>query len=873
MRIAASMNREPNTSDLRHSWRWGLSAAALLAGSVTPALAQAVATPSARAPEIVVVGKVPGSVVAQVPQAPIATFDEEDIQAYGVTSISDLLDAISPETNSGRGRGGSPIILVNGVRIASFRELRDYPPESIKRIEVLPEEVSLRYGFPPDQRVVNIILKDHFSAKTLENEDTTPQAGGGSVYDKFHATTTSIDMGKRLNIAAETDHTTPLTEATRGITTLAVPTVANDPNPAHYYDLVADQVNSSLNATWTLPVGVGAHSGTLAINGTVTEAKSISLSGLNTLEVTSLPGIPAPCTEPDCAVRSLPGALAKLSRTRTLQSGASLNKPLNAGVLGDWQFSATVDGTSATTTTHIDQRSPISGLLNVDDVDGVLPDLAPGGIARTVSTSNSVTSLVTIIGHPLHLPGGHVSMTVKAGFAYTGQISDNSLNTLGDQKLNRGDGSVGVNLGIPITSRREEFGAGLGDITLNFSAGVDRLSGASQLSNGGTVANWSGGVTWGVTEKLNLQASYINTQAAPSLSALGGPLNFSYNVPVYDYVSGKTYLVTTLSGGNPDLAKEAEHDIKLGANWTIPFLSNSTLIAEYFNNRSNNLTSGFPALTPQIEAAFAGRITRDANGDITAIDMRSVNLSSQHEVRLRWGINLFGNLGKPLPPVRGNRLMGMMGGAGGGGGLPRGFGGGGPDGPPPGGGGGDHSGGFGGGRGGGGGPGGGNRKRYPGRWNVSVYHTVQFVDRVVVAPGLTPLNLLSGDALSSGGGVARQSIEVDAGGFYKGFGLRVAGTWTGPTHVDPIGAPMTSDLRFGALAQLRLRLFTDFSQQTGLVKAIPFLNATRMSLMVNNILNARQKVTDGTGITPPTYQPFYEDPVGRVFGVELRKLF
>jgi len=855
MRIGVAMKQSGNLCQ-----RCCLPAVALLAGTGGVPVAAQTAAP-AHAPEIVVEGKMSGSVVAQVPQAPIATFDEEDIQAYGVTSISDLLDAIAPETNSGRGRGGRPIILVNGARIASFRELRDYPPESIKRIEVLPEEVSLRYGFPPDQRVVNIILKDHFSAHTLENEDTTPQDGGGSVYDKFHATTTSIDKGKRLNIAAETDHTSPLTEAARGITTLAVPTVASDPNPAQYYDLVADQVNSSLNATWTLPVGVGASSGTLAINGTVTEAKSVSLSGLNTLEVTSLSGIPTPCEQPSCAVRSLPGALATVSRTQTLQSGASLNKPL-----GNWQFSATVDGTSATTTTHTDQRSPTTSLLNVDDINGALPDVMAGGIARAVSTSNSVTSLATLIGHPLHLPGGHVSMTVKAGFAYTGQISDNSLNGLGDQKLNRGDVSVGVNLGIPITSRREEFGAGLGDITLNFSAGADRLS------DDGTIANWSGGVTWGITDRLNLQASYINTQAAPSLSALGGPQISTSNVPVFDFVTGKTFLVTTLSGGNPNLQREAEHDIKLGANWSLPFLANSTLIAEYFNNRSSNLTSGFPALTAQTEDAFASRITRDANGDITAIDMRSINLSSQHEVRLRWGINLFGNLGQPLPPAKGNRLMGMLGG---GGGPPRGFGGGSPDGPPPGGnfgggdhGGGDHGGGFGGGR--GGGSGGNGRQRYPGRWNISVYHTVQFVDRVVVAPGLAPLNLLGGDTISSGGGVARQSIEVDAGGFYKGFGLRLAGTWTGPSHVNTAGG---TNLNFGALAQLRMRMFADLGQQAALVKAIPLLKATRMSLMVNNILNARQKVTDAAGITPPTYQPYYEDPLGRVFGVELRKLF
>jgi hypothetical protein len=103
--------------------------------------------------------------------------DEEDIAAYGVNSISDLLDAISPQTGTGRGRGASgPVILVNGQRISSFREIRDYPPEAIRRVEILPEEVALRFGYPPDQRVVNFILKDLFKSKVLEGNSPRPRA-------------------------------------------------------------------------------------------------------------------------------------------------------------------------------------------------------------------------------------------------------------------------------------------------------------------------------------------------------------------------------------------------------------------------------------------------------------------------------------------------------------------------------------------------------------------------------------------------------------------------------------------------------------------------------------------------------------------------
>mgnify|MGYP002145477095 CR=1 FL=1 len=83
--------------------------------------------------------------------------------------------------------------------------------------------------------------------------------------------------------------------------------------------------------------------------------------------------------------------------------------------------------------------------------------------------------------------------------------------------LHRGDLSVGANLAMPLTSKRENFGAGLGDLTLNLSAGWNHLS------DFGSLTDWSAGLTWGLTDKLNLQASYIVNQAAPSLAQTGAP--------------------------------------------------------------------------------------------------------------------------------------------------------------------------------------------------------------------------------------------------------------------------------------------------------------------------------------------------------------
>lgn len=808
--------------------------------------------------EIVVVagggGRIKGQLV--VPQAPVVTLNEADIAAYGVTSISDLLDAIAPQANTGRGRGASmPAILINGQRVASFRELRDFPPEAIRKVEILPEEVALRLGFAPDQRVVNFILKNHFHSRTAEAEYQASDRGGTGMV-KGQLGLLKIDRGKRLNVTLKADHTSPMSEAQRGVTQESqVPTgaltVAGDPDPAAFRSLVANTSDYSANVTWTRPLGAGVTAGTISVNASAARSDSISLSGLNSVVLTA----------PDAseAYRTLPGALTQVSRTDTLNAGTSINKPL-----GDWQLSATLDTGHVVASTTSANRLGATQLQPLTDaasagtlaITGPLPPVAAAGFTRTSTDTDTLTSLVTLIGHPLALPAGKVTLTGKAGFAYTGQSGSISVVGSAVPSLHRGDASLGVNLAVPVTSRRENFGAGAGDITLNFSLGADRLS------DFGWLTNWSAGATWGVTEKLNLQASWIENQAPPSLSNLGAPAIITYNVPVFDFATGQSVLVTQTTGGNPLLTRQSQHDLKLGLNWTLPILKgNSNLIVEYFDNRSNNVTASLPLLTPAIEAAFPGRAIRNAAGVLVAIDARPVTLAEQTETRLRWGFNLSGNLGKPV--VGEGRFGGGGFGGGFGGGRGGGFGGrpgGGGDGPPPG--------------GGPGGPGGGGgRQRYPGRWNISIYHTVQFVDRVLVAQGGPMLDLLNGDALGSSGGVARHGVEVDAGTFYKGLGLRIGGTWSAPTHVSVSGAPASSNLRYGALAKFNLRGFVDLGQQKRLVKDAPFFKNARLALMVNNVLDSRRRVTQVNGQVPPAYAPDLVDPLGRVVGLEFRKMF
>src|SRR5438552_6851447 len=130
--------------------------------------------------DIVITGqRARGSVVGDIP--PENTLAARDVRATGATNINELLEALAPQIGSVQGRGGEqPVLLLNGQRISGFRELRDIPTEAILRVEILPEEVALKYGYRADQKVVNIVLRARFRS-------TAAQVGAGAATEGGYA--------------------------------------------------------------------------------------------------------------------------------------------------------------------------------------------------------------------------------------------------------------------------------------------------------------------------------------------------------------------------------------------------------------------------------------------------------------------------------------------------------------------------------------------------------------------------------------------------------------------------------------------------------------------------------------------------------------
>ena len=139
-------------------------------------------------------------------------------------------------------------------------------------------------------------------------------------------------------------------------------------------------------------------------------------------------------------------------------------------------------------------------------------------------------------------------------------------------------------------------------------------------------------------------------------------------------------------------------------------------------------------------------------------------------------------------------------------------------------------------------------------------------------PGGPIFDLLNGYPAGGGSGLARHHVEAQAGVTWLGLGARASANWQSGAFISGDGSP-TGPLVFSPLGTINLRLFADFAQNRRLVAQHRWLSGTRITLSVNNLFDAHERVRDSSGATPITYQPAYLDPVGRVVKLGVRKLF
>ena len=785
---------------------------------------------------IVITGaKAPGSVVGDIP--PENALDARDVRATGATSITELLDALAPQIGSSRGRGGEqPVLLLNGQRISGFREIRDIPTEAIQRVEILPEEVALKYGYRADQKVVNIVLRQRFRSTTAQLGTNMP-TGGGYLAGNADLTRFLVQKNGRTTLNVHAEGNGMLTEAERDII------LSEDPPSGITEDqelaarsLIGTKRQLRGAATFNRQV-LGNISATL--NTEVEHDEGHSLIGLNE-------------------------TLIEPRDRNTTTNSAHAGVTLNGATKSQWKWNITSNADWARDTTGTDR----------DNV------AFPRDRARETRTSADLTG--TANGNLFKVPAGNASATVRVG-ASTEHL-DGESNQLGvetSNSLGRTTGTASVNFDLPISRRNRDFSA-LGNLTLNANAELD------QLSDFGTLTTIGAGANWSPVDRLSFITSWTREEGSPTIQQLGDPVLVTPDTRVFDFTNGETVLVTATTGGNADLQSDRRNVIKVGGNWQ-PFKdADLRLRADYVHQTIDRPISNI-SVTPQIEAAFPERFVRNGAGDLVSVDLRPVNFDSSRRDALRIGFDF----SKPLKSRRPSQSVidqiraqfrGARGGAQSGQGSatgnaqdgqnsapppppPEG----GQAGPPPGGPGGGGPGGggfggFGGGRGGAGGFfGGGNR----GRLTFSLTDSITFVDKTVIAPGLE-LDYLHGDAAGSSGGTSRHNVEAQAGYFNNGLGARIGAKWRSGTNVDTLSG---DDLHFGSLATFDLRLFANPGDIPEVAVKHPWLRGTQVRFEVTNIFNTRPKVHSALGDPLLNYQPNLLDPLGRVIGISIRKLF
>ncbi|NML95758.1 TonB-dependent receptor [Novosphingobium olei] len=864
----------------------GADPRALLAQEVVPPVASAtVQDPQAAPPQddeddgegedpaIVVTGhKAPrGAVIGDV--RPDEQFSRATIRALGINSVSELLQELAPQIRSGQGRGGEPtIVLLNGRRTSGFSEVRDIPAEAIARAEILPEEVALKYGYPADQRVVNIVLRKRFHALIAEAGDRIATEGGRNLVDPG-VTYLEIDHDRRVNIALQYQHADDLLEsarhpgafaprrpydvvgnvaaltpageidpalsalAGRTVTLAGVPAMAvgrplalgdfvaganraNITDTTPFRTLLPSGDRGSINASYSRNI-LGSIAAT--INGRLEASNDVSLLGLPKLKLDLPAGNPFSPFANDVAVYRLAEGAPPLSRhERDIGGHLALMLNSHAGAW-QWSFSGTYDHLEARTRTEggIDQTAIDAALQARDPAVNPFGAFGPGlllarqpDITRLVSDAGGFDAMIH--GPALHLPAGQVLTSLRLGANWSALDGHSvRLGVAQDSGASRSDVSGQLSIDVPITSSRNNVLAALGNLSVNGNVALHRLS------DFGTQKTLGYGVVWSPVQPLRLIASMTDADGAPSLVQIGAPVLTTPNVRIYDFMQGATVEASRIEGGNARLSGDNRRVLKIGATWKPGWTKGLSLTANYIHARTRNAIVPFAA-TPALEAAFPGRVVRDSAGALTRFDDRPVNVSRDDREELRWGINWLKALGGT--GASGGHVPGM--------------------------------------------------RKNANRLSFALYHTWHLRHDVLLRDGLPMLDLLHGDTLAMTGGDPRHEIEAQAGIASNGIGLRLSADWRSATTAQRMARGTTaSALSFSDLATANLRIFANLGQQQALARAHPWLAGVRLTLAVDNIFDGRPRVTDASGATPYIYQPAFLDPLGRTIRFSIRKTF
>lgn len=788
--------------------------------------------------------------------------NEQDIAAYGADTVGDLLDQVGGAADSS---GEGPVILINGRETTGLNTVNDLPTEAIRRIQVLPQRVAGRLGERPTRRVINVVLKDNHRQVTGNAEGSFATAGAGRGY-KAEVNLLRLKNGNRDSLVFRSERVDPLFESDRHIvsdpltapydsrgnifastilgaeidpalsalagrtvivapipagntapTLAALAATGNQPNFTDIRDfrtLTAGKRSFSVNGNISRQWGKTAFS----LNARAEWVSTDSQAGLAGVSLFLPAGTPfSPFTRDVRIARYVGDALRQQGHNTNLEVGGDFTTPVgswNLRVAGNWQHVAARTDSQAAFDPTLLQAAISAGTVNPF---GTLPsDLTALRYNFSRSRGDTASLRTTLSGRVLKLPAGPMRAAVTATLR-TDRL-DGRWEFLSVPNVTgyiQNEAALSGNLQVPLLGDKSP----IGNLELDLNGAIRRINRI------GTVEDFGAGLAWQPTRSLNVRGSFDMQRQAPSAQTLSDPQIVYENYRIFDFVTGQTVQVRYITGGNPNLPVATRKIWSVGGTY-LPF-SNANLIltAEYSSRRTTDLQSTLPPVNAQVQAAFPDRFVRDANGVLTLVDSRPVAFAYDNSDQLHSRIDFHGSLGKP------SRKPGAGSGS-------------------------DSDGAF----------------SFDGRarFNFSIEHNwiIRSVRRAQL--GLPEVDLLAGGATGYGGGLARHTVRVSANLAGRGVGMQLYGTWRSATVIKAGDIPSPNDLFFSPQTNVDMRLFADLGT---LVPGSPVLKGARLSVSVTNVLDSKQRVRDGNGLTPTRYQPYVLNPLGRAITIGLRKAF
>lgn len=540
---------------------------------------------------------------------PELSLTESDIAAYGVSNLSELLAILQAETSSGRGRRNEPpVVLINGRRVSGFRELDNYPIETIARVDILPEEVSLQYGFSANQRVINFILKPNVSITPINTRTQAP-VRGGAISNRLAVSRVVINGEKRNSLDAFFDRSPGLLEADRNI----IP-VNGRPEEQVFRSLTPDSRAWRLGGSRSTDLPAGA---VATLSGSLETGRSNRLNGF-----ASAADVP----------------LTQNTRNRDGYLGLSVNSQLAPNT---WSVTASLD------------YDRIRNEIDLDDVDSLDPSLVFSPRSLQTLSVNWIGQADLIVNRRL--------FSTKAGYAsLTGQVGVQTEHQRADQSVQDDQTSfISTRQSRQTYSARASFtypfllpSNALGDVALNANIELNQVSDFGLLTTVGYGATWRPGTRWRII------ASATHEEGVPDLFDVASPVVTTPAAQVFDFSRQESVLAAVATGGNPALTDDSRDVYKIGLQWKPWEKRKITLNADYTNSSIRGETRQFILLTEEFEAAFANRVIRDETGSLLLFDRRPVQVAQTTNQQLRtgfsWSKEVKAKRAKPRKPASEN---------------------------------------------------------------------------------------------------------------------------------------------------------------------------------------------------------------------------